>query len=87
MVVNLSVLFAYVLKACAPHFYVVHNHPGGMDKGDELEPGEADLKATERIREGADLLGLHLLNHIIVGDVGYYSIEDKGFVAWDSKED
>ena len=42
---------------------LIHNHPSG-----DPFPSEEDIHLTENIRLGGELLGIHLLDHIIVGD-------------------
>jgi DNA repair protein RadC len=51
------------LSAGAASFGVAHNHPSGT-----LEPSEADRRATIRLREGAEAVGLRFLGHVIVTD-------------------
>ena len=36
------------------------------------DPSEADIDITLSMQKAADIVGLHLLDHIIIGD-GYYS--------------
>jgi DNA repair protein RadC len=50
---------------------VVHNHPSG-----DPAPSQADHQLTRRLAEGAHLLQLRLLDHIIVGSA------DNGRQAW-----
>ncbi|RTZ67840.1 MAG: hypothetical protein DSZ30_05140 [Aquificaceae bacterium] len=52
-------------------FILVHNHPDG-----EAKPSEEDITFTKRIEEGANLLGLELLDHIIIADGGYFSFKE-----------
>jgi DNA repair protein RadC len=56
-------VLAAALSAGAASFGVAHNHPSGT-----LEPSEADRRATARLREGADTVGLRFLGHVIVTD-------------------
>lgn len=42
-------------------FAVAHNHPGGR-----LDPSEADVLATQRLRAAAAACGLRFLDHLIV---------------------
>jgi DNA repair protein RadC len=56
-------------------FILVHNHPDG-----EAKPSKEDIEFTRRIEEGANLLGLELLDHIIVADEGYFSFKEKGLI-------
>ncbi len=50
-----------------------HNHPSG-----EVMPSQEDLALTTRLRAGAELLGIRLLDHLILGE-GYYSFADQGW--------
>jgi len=51
-----------------------HNHPSG-----DITPSQEDLVLTKRLREVADLLGIPLLDHRILGDDRYYSFADQGW--------
>lgn len=50
-----------------------HNHPSG-----EILPSREDIALTKRLREGAELLGIRLLDHLILGE-SYYSFADQGW--------
>jgi len=54
-------------------FVMVHNHPDGSP-----EPSAEDIELTERVKEGARLLGLELLDHVILGEGGFYSFRASG---------
>ncbi|MDF2841675.1 MAG: repair protein [Herbinix sp.] len=48
---------------------IAHNHPGGS-----IKPSAEDIRATRRIKEAAEMIGLQLDDHIIIGDNDtYYS--------------
>lgn len=53
----------------APKIILIHNHPSG-----DPTPSIADYKVTDRMFEAAQLLGIELLDHIIIGDGIYRSI-------------
>lgn len=59
------------LKCAALIF--IHNHPGG-----DPAPSPEDREITQRLKEVADLLGLRLLDHIILGRVRHYSFQERG---------
>ncbi|PXA84620.1 hypothetical protein DMC47_39810 [Nostoc sp. 3335mG] len=40
---------------------VAHNHPGGGEA-----PSRQDIRATRRLAEGAQALGLQLIDHVVV---------------------
>jgi DNA repair protein RadC len=44
-----------------------HNHPSGHPK-----PSDEDRKIWDRINKGGDILGIHVLDHIIITPKGYY---------------
>ena len=55
-------------------FILAHNHPSG-----DPAPSRDDNAVTERINNAAELLGIRMLDHIIVGDNGrYYSYKSDG---------
>ena len=61
-------------------FVIVHNHPSG-----DPTPSEADRALTRRIREAADLLQIHLLDHVIIGRERegappYFSFKEHGLI-------
>ena len=66
--VAVSALFQEALKRHAVQMIVLHNHPSG-----DPNPSTADIQLTERLAEGAKLLGLQLSDHIVIGDNRYYS--------------
>lgn len=57
------------IKMQAPKIILVHNHPSG-----DATPSKGDFIATEKIMKAADLMGIELLDHIVIGDNQYESI-------------
>jgi len=74
-VVDVRLLFAAALKSLACGIILIHNHPSG-----NLKPSDADIKITNKIREGAKLLDLTVYDHLIISDEGYYSFSDEGII-------
>lgn len=71
---NLAVIepkdvFVDAIKMQMPKMILVHNHPSG-----DPTPSKADFCMTDRIYEGAELLGIELLDHIVIGDEKFESI-------------
>ena len=62
-------ILAEAIKLQAPKIIMVHNHPSG-----DVTPSKADFNITDRIYESAELLGIQLLDHIIIGGNKYQSI-------------
>ena len=50
------------------YFYLSHNHPNGTPF-----PSETDVKFTEKMNKRAEKIGVKLLDHLIIGQNGYYS--------------
>ena len=57
------------IKIGAPKIILVHNHPNG-----DSTPSINDLKVTDRIKKAAEIIGIELLDHIVIGDDNYNSI-------------
>lgn len=53
----------------------VHNHPSG-----DPTPSQEDRETTARLKQAADLVGIRLLDHLIVGrgPANYFSFTDSG---------
>lgn len=67
------VIFKKAVQEGAVSIILCHNHPSGS-----LRPSRADEELTLKIREGGKYLDIKLLDHIIVGDEGYFSFADEG---------
>ena len=63
----------------ASAFIVVHNHPSG-----ELSVSNDDISTTEQLKKAGELMGIHLLDHIIIGREDaketYYSMAEHGLL-------
>ncbi len=53
----------------------VHNHPSG-----DPTPSSDDMSLTKRLKDAADLLGIRILDHVIVGRGRYFSFVDEGLL-------
>lgn len=67
--VDVKQIFEETIKTGMSKFILVHNHPSG-----DATPSMQDLELTKRIEEGAKLLELQLLDHIVIGDGVFQSI-------------
>jgi len=62
-------------------FAIAHNHPSG-----DPSPSDADKRFTRRLKECADVLGLILFDHIIIGtpaesrEQPYFSFKERGML-------
>lgn len=73
--VDPKVVFAIALKAGASGIIFAHNHPSG-----ELEPGVEDIEVTKKLKEGAKILDMEILDHLIISKNGYYSFQENGIL-------
>src|SRR5688572_31829813 len=64
------------LNLCAAAVVFVHNHPSG-----DPAPSPEDQEITHRLKQTADVLGIRVLDHIVLGDNGrFFSFNDKGWM-------
>ena len=68
-------IFRHALLKDAAGIILLHNHPSG-----DPEPSEDDYSVTRRVYETGDLIGIHLVDHIIIGDNRYYSFRESRFL-------
>lgn len=57
------------VKLEIPKIILIHNHPSG-----DPNPSNEDIIVTKKLKEAANLMGIELLDHIIIGDGEYKSI-------------
>ncbi|MBL7870526.1 MAG: JAB domain-containing protein, partial [Cyclobacteriaceae bacterium] len=70
-----KLIFAAAIKAAASGIILSHNHPSG-----NLQPSQADIDLTRKIKEAGRFLEIQLLDHIIITTEGYYSFADEGLI-------
>ncbi|HRO72609.1 MAG TPA: JAB domain-containing protein [Saprospiraceae bacterium] len=63
------------MERLASAIILCHNHPSG-----NLKPSNEDINLTKRVKEAAALLDIRILDHIIIGDMNYYSFADEGML-------
>ena len=57
------------VKMTAPKIILVHNHPSG-----DPSPSKADIDFTLKLEKAAQMMGIELMDHIVMGDGIYASI-------------
>lgn len=72
-VVDPKIIFKKAIDMQANAIVMVHNHPSG-----QCHPSPEDDRLTRKITDGASLLDIRVLDHIIVTPNGYYSYHDQG---------
>ncbi|WP_428771245.1 DNA repair protein RadC [Treponema sp. HNW] len=68
-------VFADPLKERAAAVILAHNHPSG-----NCEPSIQDTDITKRLLKVSELLGIHLLDHLIITASSYFSFAERGLV-------
>jgi len=61
------------IQASAAALVVAHNHPTGV-----ATPSREDVVFTQRLGRCADLMGIRLLDHLIIGDGRFESMKASG---------
>lgn len=70
-----KMVFTTALNCTANGIILAHNHPSGS-----IKPSDADKAITDKIKRGAELLDMKLLDHLIITDDNYYSFADEGLI-------
>lgn len=68
-------IFRYAFDFEAVILILLHNHPSG-----DPFPSDDDIRITNRIEKGAQILQLELVDHIIIGDNNYYSFKENELI-------
>jgi DNA repair protein RadC len=66
-------LLREAIKANASAFVLAHNHPSGDPK-----PSPDDVQTTKALQKAAELIGIELVDHIIVGHGSSTSLKELG---------
>ncbi len=72
-IVRVSEIVRPATRENSPAIVVVHNHPSG-----DPTPSPEDAAVTTQIQEGAALLDIELLDHIVIGGNSYASMKERG---------
>ena len=68
-------IFVQALRLNAVNIVIVHNHPSGNS-----EPSKDDIISTKKICEAGQLIGITVLDHIIIGDKSFTSLNALGII-------
>ena len=71
-VVDPKIVFNQALNQKASGLILFHNHPSG-----KVSPSQSDIELTKKIKNGAQILEISLLDHIIIGQNTYFSFADE----------
>lgn len=68
-------VFKTAVMSNSASIILAHNHPSS-----DVTPSKEDIDITERIKQGGNILGIKLLDHLILGDGKYLSLLEKGYI-------
>ena len=66
-------LFKAAILANAAAIIISHPHPSG-----DPTPSQEDIRLTERVSKAGEILGIKLLDHVIIAELGIYSFSNAG---------
>ena len=64
-----------VLRHNAAAIVISHNHPSGV-----AEPSQSDTAITRKLKEALELVDVKLLDHLVIGDGEYVSLNERGLI-------
>jgi DNA repair protein RadC len=70
-----KIIFKNALQELASGIIIAHNHPSG-----NLNPSQADIDLTKKVKEGGRLLEIQVLDHLIIAGQKYFSFADEGLL-------
>ncbi|NJK27576.1 MAG: hypothetical protein HC925_02065 [Coleofasciculaceae cyanobacterium SM2_3_26] len=62
-------IFREAIRQGATRVIVAHNHPSGL-----VDPSREDIQLTRQLLQGAQILGIPLLDHVILGSGNHQSL-------------
>ena len=69
-------VFKTAILSNAASIILFHNHPSGNP-----EPSTQDVELTNRLMNSGELLGIQVLDHIIVGDECFVSLNERNLMG------
>lgn len=73
--VDMKVIFKKALEVGATQLVLAHNHPSGRTVA-----SQSDIALTERMVNAAKLMDIRVVDHIIIGESGYFSFADDNMI-------
>ncbi len=73
--VDIKVILKASVEYGATQIILAHNHPSGRTVA-----SQSDIALTERVVNAAKLIDMRVIDHIIIGDSGYFSFADENMI-------
>ncbi|MBQ8224035.1 MAG: DNA repair protein RadC [Bacteroides sp.] len=74
-VADVRTILREALLQRATQIVLIHNHPSGNPR-----PSNDDCRLTDAVKKAAELMNIHITDHVIVTDGQYYSFRDEGLL-------
>ena len=74
-VTDIRLILKTALESLATSMILCHNHPSG-----NLQPSDADISITRKLKESSSLMDISLLDHLIIAGRGYFSFADENLI-------
>ena len=68
-------IFRFAIEEAANSVILLHNHPSG-----DPQPSQEDIRATKRLIEAGNQIGIKVLDHIIIGDGIFVSLKEENLI-------
>jgi len=68
-------VFKEAVRIGAAGIVLIHNHPSG-----DPQPSKEDIMFTKKIGDGANTLGIKLVDHLIIGDGVFVSLKERNLI-------
>lgn len=81
-VMNQKEMLKTALLSNASKMILAHNHPSG-----DLTPSYDDIEATYKIMAASELLGIHVLDHLIISEDEYISMNQEEIIDFNQMEE
>lgn len=75
VLVDVRIIIKFALEHLASSILLCHNHPSG-----DLKPSREDIRITQKLKEAASLFDITVSDHLIIGDMAYFSFADEGMM-------
>nr|DAJ14615.1 MAG TPA: hypothetical protein [Siphoviridae sp. ctEfY6] len=71
--IDVRVLLKQAVMNNATQIIIAHNHPSGNNR-----PSNQDDRLTEKIKKTAEIMDIHLADHLVICNHSFYSYSDEG---------
>ncbi len=73
---RIAEVFRDAIRRNVPAIALVHQHPSG-----DAEPSADDRAFTQEVARAAELLGISLLDHVVIGGGSFVSLRERGYLG------